>query len=414
MNKTKISSEKGQVIVIVALLFLTFVAILALVLDGGSVYAARRQAQNAADGGALAGAAYMCEHLSESGGRQKAIEYAVKNGAVNPPVVNANLSTNSVEVTATVQTEAFLAGLIGIPQFTPRAVAKAECRPPSGLGIMPVAWSCREKVFEGEPLPGISCAQEFGQDNIYILMDSVKVKEKGKKCDPDVTDTSDPNYCYTQNDLICGDPPGDDLGPGQIDCDLNDDGINELMAGGARSWLDLDGGGGGASELSNWIKNGFPGIIFPHTWLPEESGVATSIYKDATTMVGKDVILPVFDIVCDKYPNNFSEIAHSGKSACSYGSVDDLSKASNNMNFHVVSFSKFHVTCVQTSKNKAVNESGNTNGCPGHDKAVNNDPPSIDDNDKTIEGFFVEDQIYGYGGSGDWVDVGTFVVVLVK
>jgi hypothetical protein len=82
------------------------------------------------------------------------------------------------------------------------------------------------------------------------------------------------------------------------------------------------------------------------------------------------------------------------------------------MNFHIISFSKFYVTCVQTAKNKAVDVDGNTNGCPGHDSAVSND--SIDDNDKTIEGYFKDEQIYSYGGEGDWVDVGTFVVVLVR
>ena len=96
--------------------------------------------------------------------------------------------------------------------------------------------------------------------------------------------------------------------PPYIDCDLNDDGIDDLMAGGARSWLDLNGGGGGASELSNWLENGFPDPIPPHTWLPEQSGVATSIFKDAAAYVlGEDVILPVFNKVCPNYPNDFSD-----------------------------------------------------------------------------------------------------------
>ena len=83
------------------------------------------------------------------------------------------------------------------------------------------------------------------------------------------------------------------------------------------------------------------------------------------------------------------------------------------MNFHVISFSKFHVTCVQTGK-KAQDENGTKNlkNCPGHALAVS--VGSIDKNDKTIEGYFTVDQIYGYGGSGDFVDAGAFVVVLVR
>jgi len=36
---------------------------------------------------------------------------------------------------------------------------------------------------------------------------------------------------------------------------------------------------------------------------------------------------------------------------------------------------------------------------------------SIDDNDKTIEGYFKINDIGGYGGLGDWYDTGTFTVV---
>jgi hypothetical protein len=429
MNVHKRSTESGQGLVLVALLFIAFAAILALVLDGGNAYAARRQAQNAADAGALAGATYMCEYNSASGGETKAVEFAVKNGAVNPPQVLANLSTGSVVVTATVQEDTFFAGLIGINEVSPVAVAEAECRPPVGMGVMPVGWSCRERVDEYEILPGLGCAQEFGPGNVYILMDSVKVKSKdvSKKCDPEETNPADPDYCYTQNDIVC-DPLRDENGDGDvadvvdrttidtgtIDCDLDDDGLDELMAGGARSWLDLDGGGGGASELSNWIKNGFPNPIPPHTWLPEQSGVATSIFKDASFMVGKDVVLPVFNKLCPNYPNSFSE--PETLAACNYGTLDDRSKAGSSMNFHIITFAQFHVSCVQTAKNRVWSEPAlglkKNDPCPGHQKAVDNE--SIDDNDKTIEGYFTTDQIYGYGGSGNFVDAGTFVVVLVR
>jgi hypothetical protein len=428
MNVRKHTSERGQSLVMVALLFIAFAAILALVLDGGNAYAARRRAQNAADAGALAGASYMCKNKSASGGVTTAVTYAVKNGAVDPPQVLANLNTGSVVVTATVQEDTFFAGLIGVNQVSPRAVAEARCRPPVGIGILPIAWSCRERVVDPEhTLPGISCAEKlvpkdcanpYDLNCTYILMDSVKVvgSRQHNHCDPLVTNPADPNYCYTQNDLVCADPPTDTPPTGEIDCDLNNDGIDELLAGGARSWLDLNGGGGGANELTNWIQNGFPNPIPPHTWLPEESGVATSIFHTAAaSTVGKDVILPVFDKLCDRYPDDVTD--PETKAACNvYLPYDDRTKASTNMNFHIISFSQFHVTCIQTGRNRVTAEAGlNLHGndpCPGHDRAVNNN--SIDVNDKTIEGYFKETQIYGYGGEGDFVDTGAFVVVLVR
>jgi len=422
MNVHKHSTEKGQSLILVALLFLAFAAILALVLDGGNAYAARRQAQNAADAGALAGASYMCAHKSASGGVTAAEEFAVKNGAVDPPQVVADLTAGSVVVTATVQKDTFFAGLIGISQVSPRAVAEAECRPPAPVGVLPVGWSCRLRAGADLALPGDSCAELY-EPAIYILMDSVKVKDnkKGGKCNPDVTDPADPDYCYVQSDVVCSVPEIGNCGyvdPDKIDCDLNNDCINELMAGGARSWLDLDGGGGGASELSNWVKNGFPNVVNPHGWYPEESGVATSIFKDAATVVGEDVILPVYDKVCEKYPDiPVTDDAESNDS-CTYAPRDDLTKAGPSFNFHVIAFSKFHVTCVQTGKNRVWSEPAldlhGNDPCPGHELAVNNDPPSLDDNDKTIEGYFLKGPIYGYGGTGDWFDVGTFVVVLVR
>lgn len=433
MRQVRSSFEKGQTLVLVVLAFLAFIAMLALVIDGGNAYAAKRQAQNAADAGALAGASIMCKNRNEGMGKSTAISYAIMNGAdsIPPPIVNAVLSNNSVTVNATVTKPTFFAGIIGYDTVAPRAEAEAQCRPPIGIGVMPVAWACRAPVVGGIPVPGIDCAEKLGPCGTgaaglactYIMMDSVKVKEKGKKCDPDIIDPTDPKYCYQQNDLVCS-AHGPDLTPAhgcdyveptKTDCDLDNDCIDELMTGGARSWLDLNGGGGGANELKNWIQNGFPDPIVPHTWLPEESGVATSIFHTAAQYtVGKDVTLPVFEKICGHYPNDLTN--PETLAACNIGNIDVRDLAGNNMNFHIVTFATFHVTCVQTAKNKVTAEPGyvfiDNKECNGHGKAVT--VGSIDDNDKTIEGYFKELNTGGYGGPGVPVDVGTFTVVLVR
>jgi hypothetical protein len=445
--------ENGQSLVIIALGLVAFVAILALVLDGANAYAAKRQAQNAADAGALAGATYMCKNHDQAGGIAQAQDYAVnRNGAANAQVY-ASLEAGLVVVTATVQRDTFFAGAIGFPEVTPRAVAAAECRPPMGMGVLPVAWACRSTVVGGMNVPGEDCAQLTIDDCggepyqgtpdlgcTYILMDSVKVQDnkKGGQCDPAITDPSDPNYCYGQNDLVCSvhgpslDPPlgCDYVAPNTTDCDLNNDCIDELMTGGARSWLDLDGGGGGASELSDWIVNGFPDPIPPHKWVPEESGVAVSIFHTAAAaVVGEDVVLPVFNNLCNGVPNIFVDPEMWAQ--CTYGPDDDLSIVGPSMNFHIITFSEFHVTCVQTGKNHVdyenlidtVNSQGKE--CIGHHEAATNEyacdpnPPhkcqtSIDDNDKTIEGYFKINDLGGYSGPGNWFDTGTFTVVLTR
>ncbi len=417
-------SEKGQTLVLVVIGFLAFIAMLALVLDGGYAYAMRRQAQNAADAGALAGAEYMCKHRYDDGiigtATQKAQDYAGYNGADDYAQVSINFDDASVVVTATVTRPTFFAGVIGHSMIAPRAVAAAECRPP-GAGVLPVAWSCRENA-QG----AIDCTEEYGpcRDGsdptglacTYVLMDSVKVKEKGKPCDP-----LDP-LCYIQNDLTCSPQAGTapycaPTDPTLIDCDLDNDCFDELATGGARSWLDLDGGGGGANELKDWISGAEPPPqIETHTWVPEESGVATSIFQStADNMVGKIVILPVFNKVCNGLPT-FDDPETLDQCNAGTGDHDELI-ASGSFNFHVISFSAFHVTCVQTGKNKTTAEanyflSPSDKDCYGHQSAVANG--SIDDNDKTIEGYFVRENLGGFGGNGEWFDTGTFTVVLTR
>jgi hypothetical protein len=433
MNSRWIKSENGQSLMIVVLGLFAFFAILALVLDGGNAYAAKRQAQNAADAGALAGATAMCSKHSKSAGETAARTYAVSNGAVDPPEVDASLSSATVVVTATVTKDTFFAGLIGFPQVSPQAVAEAQCRPPVGIGVMPIAWACRPPVVGGIIVPGVDCAEELGPCGTgvqglactYIMMDSVKVKgnKKGGKCDPDVTDPTDPKYCYVQEDLVCSahgpeliPPKGCDyVEPTKTDCDLDNDCIDELMTGGARSWLNLDGGGGGASDLKNWIRYGFPDLVYPHTWIPTKNGVSTSVFHTAAQyIVGKDVTLPVFNKICDHYPNDLTN--PETLAACNVGSIDIRDVAGNQLNFHIVTFATFHVTCIQTSKNKVTAEPGyvfiTNKECNGHGRAVA--VGSIDDNDKTIEGYFKNLNSGGYGGPGDPVDAGTFTVVLIR
>jgi hypothetical protein len=445
MNQRKLLSESGQSIVLVVLGFLAFVAVLALVLDGGNAYAAKRQAQNAADAGALAGATYMCQYRNDddyviTNTTNTANKYAELNGAVKHPVVNVDLNAASVEVTAIVTKTTFFAGVIGFPQVSPSAVAAAACRP-GGAGVMPVAWSCRANVEGNLGESDASCVQKTIKDCggnpydlncTYILMDSVKVKGKNNNCNPN------DETCYTQNDLQCSpqiktsiDPaplncaPSDDT---KVDCDLNNDCIDELMTGGARSWLDLNGndhdGCDGACELRRWLSGAeFPDPIAVHTWVPEESGVATSIFHAAAAhVVGDVVILPVFDKLCPGLPTVTSP---ENGDQCNASKPPDITNLITNstLNFHVISFSSFHVTCVQTGRNKGSVTyedgyedhfvAGNNKGlCNGHWTA--SEAGAIDENDKTIEGYFVREHLPGYGGPGDWVDTGTYTVVLMK
>lgn len=87
LDKDSRARQEGQVVVIVALVLVGLLALLGLVLDGGLLYLARRQAQNAADAAAWAGAYSLA-----AGSREQAITsafyYARLNGFDNDGVHN--------------------------------------------------------------------------------------------------------------------------------------------------------------------------------------------------------------------------------------------------------------------------------------------------------------------------------------
>ena len=136
--------------VLVALMVVAFIAMLALVLDGGTAYAIRREAQNAADAGALAGAQYLCARLTEAGvatsAANTANDYAVTRNGATSAVTTVNVASRIVTVTTSIRQESFFAGLIGHQVYTPTAVAAARCFPAGGQGVMPIAWACSRVV----------------------------------------------------------------------------------------------------------------------------------------------------------------------------------------------------------------------------------------------------------------------------
>ena len=76
--------EKGQVLVTIALIMPVLLGIVALGVDVGYAYVQRRQMQNAADAGALAGVWELCSGIDPVGA---ATDYAQRNGAQDVQVL---------------------------------------------------------------------------------------------------------------------------------------------------------------------------------------------------------------------------------------------------------------------------------------------------------------------------------------
>jgi hypothetical protein len=204
----------------------------------------------------------------------------------------------------------------------------------------------------------------------------------------------------TSEDIVCLPEPGG------IQCDLDDDGNNDLLADGDRSWLDLDGGGGGSKFLADWIIDGFPDEIFIHTWIPGQQGVTTTVFYAAATRVGGISLVPVFDAICEGSPYDYTAcflLPHSG----TYSGQDYVVTTGGTFTsyFHIIGFAAFYISCVH---------GGNLGACPGHTRAV--DLGSLAEDAKTVEGYFINKGfLQGIAGQpSDGVDTGVYTVYLVE
>ena len=83
MNIKHLNSEKGQAIIYLVLGLVVFLGFVALAIDGGMVLADRRDAQNATDASALAGASAAAQRLGSA---------IVNPGTVNPNCTSLQLS----------------------------------------------------------------------------------------------------------------------------------------------------------------------------------------------------------------------------------------------------------------------------------------------------------------------------------
>jgi len=161
--------SRGQTIVLVALAAVALLALVALAVDGGNAYATRRQAQNAADGAAIAGT-WMMVDISGFNRVARIVRqvntYAQANGVpdtnpdpndwindnvqsyfvdisgnrVSPELHNTTVipsSARGVEVVTTITRTTFFARAIGVQQIAASALATAVYEPDGG--VLPIA-----------------------------------------------------------------------------------------------------------------------------------------------------------------------------------------------------------------------------------------------------------------------------------
>jgi len=401
--------EKAQVLPIVVVALIVMIAFAALIIDGGSIMLNRRTAQASADAGAMAGARELC-YPTGADPLDVARSYALMNEAAT---ANAQLDDGLVSVDTSVTNNSFFAKIFNENSLDAVAEADAGCFSPRGNYLMPIAWSCRPSLVDEDPFdPGKDCKMmaldwpdlleplvegatptieipgndgdyEMEDDSIvhvytrkppkqiYLIMDKIAVGEE--------------TYC--KENLEESDPGYD----AAITCDLDGDGKNDIEAGGNRGWLDLNNGGGGASDMRDWIINGLDFSISPHTWLSGQTGTVTNVFEAIKDYrLGEVVLIPVFNAYCDDNNPTANPVCMEVAHAYPFPEeppTGDIDAAGQAPKFHVIAFDPFYISCVHIYS---------SDYCPGFALAqeVNPDPDLphkslIPDNTPSVEGFFL-------------------------
>lgn len=145
--------QDGQILVLFTLALVAIVAMVGLILDGGSAYAQRRGQQNAADLAALAGADALI-----NGQNATAAALAVsksngyENGRNNITVAVTFPAVNQVKVDIGAPHQNYFAGAVGQPMWQVGVTATAEEGvSPGAIGAAPIIFS----VDAFDPLTGL-------------------------------------------------------------------------------------------------------------------------------------------------------------------------------------------------------------------------------------------------------------------
>jgi hypothetical protein len=393
----------GQTLVIFVVMLVVLLAVSMLVIDGGMFLLNRRAAQAAADAAAMAGVTQLCGTGDENAARTIATDYAtVKNTATNALItfpVDAD-GIKGIQVTANIQQAPFFMQLFGINNLNVPASASAKCCSPSILKhVLPVGWFCKDPA--SGPSDSLTCAVKR-----LDYKTELPTLKTNIAADPTYIDT---NYIYIFMDSIDANAICQSEG-GPLDCDIDNDGKNDVQGASDRDWLDLDGGGGSLDH--DWIISGYDQPLRIFTWIPRQSGVVASIYDLVNAhMVGRINALPVFNTFCNIKSGVFDPAACEPSAGPSeiVNTIPDRVNGSlmNERYYHVIEYAYIYITCSKKVQ---------SDYCPGAAWAAANDPAdSFDDKTRTVEGYFVK----GYSvvdGSGQCTggDLGGYIRSLNK
>lgn len=300
--------EKGQVVVIIALALVGLIGFLALVIDGGAAFAARRQMQNAADSSAIAGARELEAGNNEELGVLLEIHaYAEVNGVPDSNgVPNDGVNDN---VTAY-----FISAASKLRMPVPCELDEAiECKPigtwgyvpPNAGGIEVIARTSFDAYF----------AAVVGRDTLGATA-SAKVLAQGPPAGQMIGLM--PIAVYNPDPNGPGDPWLDANGEPKIERVILWD--NEQEAAGSFGWVDFNGGNNSNAEMKEWVENGYQDFIHVPSCVETDTGDRAStedliegyIRQALNDVMGSVIYVPVYTRFCTAEEEENDRIGDSG------------------------------------------------------------------------------------------------------
>jgi Flp pilus assembly protein TadG len=294
MTENARSAEKGQTLVIVALVLTVLMLMAGLAIDVGTAYNTRRDLQTAADAGALAGAQRLCDGSTQDNAKGVAEQIATMNAvagmyisvtAVATPTVTT--SARSVQVRVSAQAETFFMRLppVSVESIPVAADATARCSCSAAAGgLWPIAFDWPQWNATGCESP-----------SHFIIWDSMNGIDAALSGGQDICSKCDcsPLQAYTTllvAQVMSYGPMG--LQPG------------------SRGWLNLvtpanwtlnpactgNSCSSCGSALDYWLRNDYPQLLEVGGCVPTQDGTNTNALAAALTREGDVVGLVLFDL----------------------------------------------------------------------------------------------------------------------
>jgi len=405
MKNKNIFFENAQALVIVVFALFGFVALLMLVFDGGFLYMNKRSAQNAADAGALAGIIEICSSSPNyTAASDLAIDYAeTRNGANAGDTVVTFPTTSSITVQTAISSKTFFAPLFtGETEKTVKADATAECgNVVEADGVIPAAFPCLPKP-EGD-VSAVDCGVTFGDEIDYSGGATPYVDPTEDNWDDMVImvdSNSDDQNCIQRDEL-------GNIISGLIECDVDGDGINDIISQDSKGWLNLNGGAISMEELVQWILSGYDDVeISPYTWVGHKPGVDDTVYDALYLREGDTVLVPIVDSFCPGLTQGGPETDCVPLWNNHVTPPFDNTILSEGIHpyYRVVGWGLFHIVCTWSDGDR---DKGDPQRCPFRDSLNDNGVLPNNLSVKTVEGYFVSDAANGGTGS-DGINLGVY------